>query len=128
MPIVDFPPVFLPLNKLFSGEVSVRTYVMSAGETFKMDNDTCALVLAVELKHITLTDTDIAFYLDRSVQHMFRATVIAADANGFYDAFGSQPKEKHVWNLLFLPPASRIVVTGAVTATVSVTVMEWKAF
>lgn len=126
------PPVQLPLKELLKGNVSLRAIaiqgVAAVTKVAKLDNQTCALVLAIQMNHVTGTASVLAFYHreDNSVP-AFQCSIPSATASGSYDGFSASTAEAHAgWLPIFLPPNGTITVISDATATFTVYIMEWK--
>jgi hypothetical protein len=132
MSIENNPPIQLPMKELLKGNVSLRaiTFTGTAGITTaaKLDNRTCALVLAIQMNHVTGTASVLAFYhRDKNTVPAFQCTIPSATANGSYDGFSASTSEAHAgWLPIFLPPQASIMVISDATATFTVYVLEWK--
>ena len=126
------PPISLPLKELLKGNVSLRaiTFTGTAGLTtpVKLDNATCALVLSIQMNHVTGTASILRFYhRENNSVPAFQCTIASATGSGSYDGFSANTAEVHAgWLPIFLPPQATITVISDATATFTIYIMEWK--
>jgi hypothetical protein len=123
------PAIRLPMKQLLKGQASLRAVnIKGASNKNVLDNQTCALVLAVQINHVTATASVATFYhKDANPVPCFQATIPSATATGSIDGFSASTSEGHAgWLPIFLPPGSSITFTGDANATVTVYILEWQ--
>lgn len=120
------------MKELLKGNVSLRaitfTGTASVSTPVKLDNRTCALVLSIQMNHVTATASVLAFYhREKNVVPAFQCTIPSATATGSYDGFSASTAEAHAgWLPIFLPPQATVTVISDATATFTIYILEWK--
>jgi hypothetical protein len=124
--------ISLPMNQLLRGNVSLRAITFAGSATTKkvvqLDNQTCALVLAIQMNHVTGTNSVLQIYhRDGNPVPAFQATIPSATATGSYDGFSASTAEGHAgWLPIFVPPLGSVYIASDATATFTVYILEWK--